>query len=750
MEQGENIQSESGPHPRHTRSTDSENVRAVKALPVSCLALLTLFLFVTFLGTGAMAGPEAPPSGIPGAAEAVTENNPSTDEGYVLDETVVVSGRYSEEAFRTDRSVSIVDEQTLFDEAPRTTPEALWETPGVFVQETNYGGGSPIVRGMIGPQLLILVDGVRFNNAVYRTGPLQYLNLIDPLSLDRIEVLRGPGSVLYGSDAMGGVIETFPKAPGDFRDKEGLPANGRALFRYSSANLGLVGHGLADAGTGGFAALGGITYKAFDDVTAGRGMGEQPYTGYHNLSATASMVQRDSLWEFKLAYMFSQIPDAGRTDKLWDKKSLQIYDNRDHLVWGRFKLDLDSLHTTGSYTLSYQDFFEGKDAINLADDLTTRLKTTRDEVTDQTMGNDLLFITRLFADRLQAQYGLMWYRDWVGSDRMVREPGTPWLPVAQQSYPNGSTYDNYGGFLRVQGDPLHSAVGHVIRLGAGYRLHGMAGHAPAQPGLPSVDFSHIGNVFQASAQYLYRDTLNLAVTFSQGFRAPNLQEAVQLGDTGKFFHIPNDNLRPETADTIEWLTRVKVWRLTLSSSLYVTFLQDLIKRERSTWEGQEEVDGKDVWRNVNGADGLIWGAEGDLFADLWWGFSLRGNITYTWGEEYVPDALNEPLSRIPPLFGTAILRYATGGKRWNGFVETSIRAAASQDRLSPEDEDDVRIPVGGTPGWWTWNLRVGVETDYHFRVSLVAENLLDKLYKYHASGVYATGVNLMLTVEAFL
>jgi len=676
---------------------------------------------------------------------------PAVKEGYVLDETVVVSGRRKEEAFRTDRSVSIVDRQTLFDDAPRTTPTAMRESPGVFVQETNYGGGSPIVRGMIGPQLLILVDGVRFNNAVYRTGPLQYLNLIDPLSLDRIEVLRGPGSVLYGSDAMGGVIEAFPTAPQDFRGREGPPASGRALFRYSSANRGLVGNGIANGGVGGFSALGGITYKAYEDVTAGRGGGVQPYSGYDNLSATASVTQRFPRWDFKLAYLFSRIPDAGRTDKLYDKQSLQIYDNEDHLVWGRVNVDIVPMYTRAGYTFSYQDFFERKDSISLADDLSTRLKTTRDEVTDQTMGHDLHFITRVLHDRLQVQYGLMWYRDWVDSDRRVREAADPWEPSAQQSYPEGSTYDNYGGFLLAQGDLYRTVGGHVIRLGGGYRLHAMAGHAPAQtPDLPAVNFSHSGNVFQASAQYLYRDLLNLALTFSQGFRAPNLQEAVQLGDTGKFFHVPNDNLAPESSNTVEWLTRLKVWRLTASGTLYVSFIDDLIKRERSTWQGQSQVDGKDVWKNVNGANGLIWGAEGYLYADLGYGLSLRGNITYTWGEEFVTDAPNVPLSRIPPLFGTAILRYATGGKRWTGFAESSIRAAARQVRLSPEDEDDVRIPPGGTPGWWTWNLRLGVETDYHFRVSLVAENLLDKLYKYHASGIYATGVNVMLTLEAFL
>jgi outer membrane receptor for ferrienterochelin and colicin len=122
-------------------------------------------------------------------------------------EAVAVARRDPEDRFRSARSVSSVSGRHLTEHAPRTVPEAFHDTTGVFVQQTNHGGGSPIVRGMIGPQNLILVDGVRLNNSVYRTGPIQYLNLVDPLSLERMEVMRGPGSVLYGSDAMGGVIQ---------------------------------------------------------------------------------------------------------------------------------------------------------------------------------------------------------------------------------------------------------------------------------------------------------------------------------------------------------------------------------------------------------------------------------------------------------------------------------------------------------------------------------------------------------------
>lgn len=704
--------------------------------------------------------PSQPSPAQPSPASKASDGNREKEEpaqankAYRLEDTVVVSSRTRENAFLSDRSVSVLGKQKLFEESPRTTPEALYRTPGVFVQETNYGGGSPIIRGLIGPQILIMVDGVRFNNAVYRTGPLQYLNLIDPLSLERIEVLRGPGSVLYGSDAMGGVIEAFPSSPGIFTDTDRVRTGAKAYFRYSSADRGRVVHGDFDAGKGGFGILGGGTYKKFDDVAGGRGVGVQPFSGYENGSASAVATRYFSKgdftgWHMKLAYLFNRISNAGRTDKLYDKKSLQIYDNDDHLIWGRLHMESLPCSTQGEYTFSFQDFLERKDTIKMADDRVTRLDTTRDEVTDRTMGHDLSFLTPVFSDTVRIQYGLMWYRDWVGSERMARPAGGAWAQVNQKSYPDGSTYDNYGGFLLVDGEIFSTPQGHSVCLGGGYRMHGMAGRAPSREGLPEVDFSHTGHVFQANAQYLYRDVATASLTFSQGFRSPNLQEAIMLGDTGKFFHTPNADLEPESVDTLELLTRARVGRLRLSQSVYVSFLDDLIKREGSAWQGKTEVDGKPVVMNVNGKRGILWGAEAGFLADLGCGLSLNGNISYTWGEEHVPDGEDVPLTRIPPLFGSTCLRYTTHGSKWNGFVETGIRAAAGQDRLSPEDEEDARIPQGGTPGWWTWNLRAGFEAWENVRVALSAENLLDKKYKYHASGIFASGINVLLTLELF-
>ncbi|MBW2455548.1 MAG: TonB-dependent receptor, partial [Deltaproteobacteria bacterium] len=571
---------------------------------------------------------------------------------------VVVTGkRKCEDPFEADRAVSVVGPKQLREHQPRTTPEALSDVPGVFVQQTNHGGGSPIVHGLIGPQVLLLFDGVRLNNSTYRTGPLQYLNLVDPLSLARIEVLRGPGSVLYGSDAMGGVIQLFPHEPQDSRMMQSPELHVTQGVRYASSGKSVGAHARADLGVEGLGVMAHGTLQSLGDLRGGGDVGRQPYSGYDDYTGLVTLDYRFGKgdldgWRNKATYLVSRVDGAGRTDKLYDKQSLQIYDNELHLVYDRSRLQIDAIKTVLELTPSFQHFFERKDAIRMGEDLTTRLGAVRDEVIVNTIGLDGQLETTFVDDRLALRYGGLFYRDWVDARRLEHDTDEPWMLRRDQAYPSGSTYDHYGLFALLEGAVLKTKGGHQVNLRSGYRLHGMAGAADAQANLPAVELSHVGHVFMGAVQYLYEDTATVAFAFAQGFRAPNLQEAVQLGDTGKFFHVPNDELGPEKTDTVELLGRLRMWKLTVSWASYLSMLDDLILRVPTTYEGQDEIDGKAVMHNVNAEGGLVMGTEGGLGVDMGHGFSAHGQMSYAWGAQYESDGATEPLRRIPPLSGT--------------------------------------------------------------------------------------------------
>lgn len=678
------------------------------------------------------------------AQGATPEDEPAEDR-----KTVVVAKSVPEDPVRSDRAVTLVDAKTLAEGAPRTTPEALWESPGVFVQATNRGGGSPIIRGLVGPQVLLMVDGVRLNNSVYRPGPVQYLHLVDAFALDRVEVLRGPGSVLYGSDAMGGVVSMHLADPVDCRASSGGCGGGALRGRYSSADTGGAVHGRVSGGVGGFGALAGGTFQGLQDLRGGGDVGRQSFTGYRTYSALAKAVHRFSLGSgvggtVAANWLFSRIEDAGRTDAV-AAGSLRFTDNDLHLGWARLTLRMPT--TRAEVTLSYQDFREEVRDLALASDRRTVTGLVRDRVTDRTLGADLRLTTRLQADRLRLQYGGMYFHDWVDANR-ARVAGTGVFNATGGAlYPDGSTFHTYGAYARLEGDPVSTPGGHVLRLSGGYRLHGMGGTAPAAGVLPPSDWEALGHVGQAGVQWLWRDRATVAVTWSEGFRAPNLQEAVMFGDSGRYYNVPNPDLGAERSDTIEVLARVQVWRLRLAASGWATFLSDLIDRVPGTWQGQETVEGKDVLVKVNVGKAFLWGVEAEGTLDVGWGLSVGGNLAYTRGEQEVKDKPDVPMSRIPPLFGVARVRWDVP---WpgtiGGFVEAYVRAAARQDRLSPLDLKDSRIPKGGTPGWATLNVRGGVVVAERVHLGLALENLANAKYKHHGSGVWMPGFNAVLSV----
>jgi outer membrane receptor protein involved in Fe transport len=691
------------------------------------------------------------------AAEEGPAENPDVLAEAVEYETMVTASRSPEDAFSSERAVDVVDADEIGEAQPRTVPEALRESPGVFVQQTNPGGGAPIVRGMVGPQNLLLLDGIRLNNSVFRSGPLQYLNLVDAFSLDRIEVVRGPGSVLYGSDALGATINAIHLEPRDRRG-EGFGLGNGLLGRFGSAALEKTGHALFDLGGGWLGANAQATARHFDDLEGGRGVGVQPYSGYSQVNASTRILARPGAGAFEdlrltLGYNLALMRDAGRADSLETKGSYRVYQNDHHLVFARGELPLASLATDLELTLSYQRFEEEQDTRQL-DGLHERvLGVERDETAVDTLGVNATIVTRLADDRLRLTWGGEVYRDAVGSERESRDAGGNWSAAARTAYPDGSSYLLAGGFLQARGELLPPGRGLDLSLIGGYRFQHMGGAADGTEDSPEADYSFQAHVFSAGLQGAFRRIWTSAFTYSQGMRAPNLQESVQVGNTGNWYHVANDDLGPERADTLELLTRLRLGPVGLGLSGYATFLSDLIKREEAqTADGATEVGGMPVVRNANGGEGRLFGVEGEVRATLAEWVELRGSLAWTHGVEFLEEEDDQgrteaPLTRVPPLFGTAGLRFGGAlSERFSGSLEPFVLFAGKQDRLSDLDLTDPRIPEGGTPGWATLNLRGTLDYRRLLFLGLVLENLTDARYKYHGSGVWGAGTNGVLTL----
>jgi iron complex outermembrane receptor protein/hemoglobin/transferrin/lactoferrin receptor protein len=659
----------------------------------------------------------------------------------------VVARGVHEDPFDALREVDVLDARDLAERRPRTVPEALAEIPGAYVQKTNHAGGSPVVRGMIGPQNLILVDGVRLNTSTYRTGPIQYLNTVDGFSLERIELLRGPGSVLYGSDALGGVFQLVtrdPVAPEPGTTGRFTPL---AILRGNTADLERSGRAALSVATPGFGLIGGATLRTFGDLRGGGDLGRQIWSGYDELDWDAKVrVGEPGGHRLEVLYQGVRISDAGRTDKLEARDTLTLYDeNTRDLIYASAVLRLRPIHTRLTLTPSWQRQREVRRVIVFTDDSwETPSKVTRSDDVVNTAGMALRGDTRLFARRLDLLYGADYSIDRVLSETSSGASEDTLLP-GLPTYPEGSRHQRFGLYALATGTPVRTERWVELVVHGGVRLASFASLAPDVPEFGDVRTRHTGGVAAAGVHLRQRGKFAVGLGFDQGFRAPNLSETARVGDTGQWFEIPNPALRPDRSDTLELRGRFHAGPVTFGSAGYVSFLRDLVIRIPASHEGQDDVLGTPVVQHVNAGSGRVVGVEARVDVDLPLHLWIGGDLTWTRGDYEDPAVGWTPMSRIPPLFGTGRLRFAPPWPQ--AFVEVYVQAAGAQRRLSPQDESDLRIPEGGTDDWWTLNVRAGLRPIRWLQLSVSGANLTDNFYWIHGSGVAGSGASLSLVAE---
>ncbi len=456
----------------------------------------------------------------------------------LLNVRVVAAASREQRPFDSPRSVSVVTSEDLRRRNYRSTPEALQEVAGVMVQQTNDGGGSPILRGLIGNQVLLLIDGVRLNNAIYRLGPNQYLNTIDINSIERIEVIRGPGSVLFGSDALGGIINIVTKSRviGDSR-----PAGVEVSTRLSTADQGVLGRMAFDAGTRRMSVVGGVSLASLGRIRTGGQGGLQPFTGYDQWAADVKFVVAPGAGQTLTVFaQHVNQSDVQRTDVLdagtdleyrWDPEVRTLLSTE----WARAK-PLGFVRDA-RILVSYQEQGEHVFRVTAAKPSQRRQQydgdrslNARAQLFSKKAGHDLT-------------YGVELSEDWVTSTRtdVVLATGAQTSP--RGTYADGGRSSSAAAFVQDQ-LTLTRRLG--LELGARYTtLNLKAALSDPSTGVVAIDSHNSGLVGSAYGSYLVNDVLKVVGGLSQGFRAPNIDDVSVLGSFGGGFEVPSPTLSPE-------------------------------------------------------------------------------------------------------------------------------------------------------------------------------------------------------------
>ena len=673
--------------------------------------------------------------------------------------TVVRGPRTDRPASATQAGSLVLSAADLARTGERSLPRMIGKASGLFVQETNLGGGAPILRGLIGNQVLIVIDGVRLNDSTTREGPNQSLNSIDPLSVERVEIVRGPSSVLYGSDAPGGVIlvTTRSRAPAS-REPAGDPRaaglqgaldgtyNSAVDGYYAGAELSWAG---ADDGLFGVA-----TSHDWSDLESGDGTVAN--TGFEGTALFGSWMHAlDDERTLRLALSRTRDFDVPRTDRMntgfgqtqpANDEWFYALQDRERAVLTYDDREQGGVADSMQVRLSLRRYRE--DRTTLSTGSTTR-RLESDVTETASVGADW---RSLIGSSQRLTWGLDVDYDDVDSIRNDENITTGALTPASGAFAPGSRYLSTGLFVQdevLAWDPF------FLTVGLRYSYYTFAFEDTATSETVDGDFDALTGSVQLARDL--SEATRIGATLSQGFRAPNLADLAKNASFASGTELANPDLDPEQSWMAELALDHVVDTWSAGIALFYNQIDDAIGRRLLDPGGPSLGD--ETYQRENVGEVRYWGSELSASRKLGGAsspWSTRLLAEAVWGRQY--DDLEDPpgsgqqpfydvpARRVPPLHGLLALRYDQGFATRHGlWAELGFAWALEQDDLNPGDLADPRIDPNGTDAWTRVDVDVGGRLDERggstWRVGL--HNVFDEAYRIHGSGFDAPGFGVI-------
>ncbi len=716
----------------------------------------------------------------------------------MMGEIVVKSqSGYDENLKEVPSKMTIVDKKDIELLNPQNTADVLLQSGDIYVQKSQMGGGSPIIRGFEANKVLMVVDGVRMNNAIYRSGHLQNVITIDNAALERVEVLHGANAVLYGSDALGGVMHFYTKMP-RLRGEGQKRVDANAYARYSSASREATGHVDFNIGDEKIAAYTSLTYSAFQDMRAGRlktspNMGQywnryfyavrngdqdsiavnenpnvQIGTGYSQLDAIQKIrFKPNKNLDFLLNIQYSTSSNVPRYDQLTEgsvdfvngqitNQTLKFaewsYGPQQRLLTAltaNIKSDSLLLFNTAKTTIAFQKIDEDRITRNFDDPLR---RYQQEDVYVFTWNTDLV---KQFRNKSKLLYGVQLTHNIVNSSVKTEniETGLVSTRGLGTRYPDGgstmSTAEVYASYRLKLNERAN------IIAGTRYAYTALKANFNNQQlyGLPYQEIVTNNSALTGSLALAWdmgqQYQFNAAV--ASAYRTPNIDDFGKIRAKGSDVTVPNPDLVPEKSVNFEAsLGKQFGKKARISGTFFYTLLFDAILQEPYALNGVDTMyydgDFYDVHANVNAGRASIWGFSGNLYVEFTSNVFMKAGINYTEGRELDLGSEPRPLAHIPPIYG----QFDLGFKR--KMIETRFNVRFNGEKSLAEYSDDSsenleKALPEGTPAWFTVNIYASIKFQKHFSMNLGLENLLDWHYRPYGSGVSAPGMNVIVTLR---
>jgi hemoglobin/transferrin/lactoferrin receptor protein len=702
-----------------------------------------------------------------------------------LQEIVLSASKWEQEKRFTAHQVAVVQAWDVHYQQPPTTADLLGNTGQVFIQKSQMGGGSPMIRGFAANSVLIVVDGIRMNNAIFRSGNLHNVLAVDAQMLDRAEVIFGPGSVLYGSDAMGGTMAFHTREPAMHQQPgRKVVVSGDGMMRYASANQEKTGHVSLNIAGKKWGLLSGITFSDFDDlrmgsirpdrfpdfglrreyvaqingrdsIVANPNPGIQRFSGYSQWNITHKLVYKPlSKLEVSLLSTLSTTSAVPRYDRLTEYRNGQLRQATWNYHPQNWSLHALKLHyhaaqfwaDVATLTVAFQHMEEGREERRVFSPL---LLSRADAVDVWSLQLDAQ--KKFPRTGTTISYGVELTDHQVASsgEQVHLETGIS-IPIAPRYPAGGSTMRTAAAYMQVQ-QPLSARWS--VQAGGRYNLVGLDAQFGPEPfyDFPFNGFSQATNALNGQLGLVWLPGKNWQWYLQTGssFRAPNVDDAAKIFDSQPgAVVVPNPDLRPETTWNVELGTRGNLGnQLTWEVAAYYTWLFDVMVRRDFQFEGADSLlyDGtmSRVQAIVNAGRGYVWGVSSLLKWDFHSNWSVSTTLNHTRGHDLT---FNQPLRHVPPFFGDQVIRYKKG--RWNAAFLVRFNGWKRNARIPDEELAKVNFYTeAGSPGWYTLNLQTACRVSDKLSAHVHLENLLDHHYRPYSSGISAPGRNLVLALR---
>lgn len=703
-----------------------------------------------------------------------------------LDQVLISASKFEQRKRDIPQTIVNINAGDIAFDNPQTSADLLESSGNVYIQKSQLGGGSPIIRGFSANRLLITVDGVRMNNAIFRGGNLQNVISVDPFTIQNTEITIGAGGVAYGSDAIGGVMSFYTKKP-NFAQNDTLQFSANAVVRYATANQEKTGHLDLNFGLKKWAFLSSVSYTDFDDLRMGR-HGPDDYlrpeyvvtengedvivqnneprvqkpTGYDQINLLQKVrYQPENDLNFDLGLFYTSTSKYPRYDRLIRSRNNELLAaewNYGPQGWFMANLQITKTNANRQFydkvqtTVAYQNFQESR----FDRDFQSAIRNSREEAVNAYSMN--LDFEKQLTQQHYLFYGLEYVYNGIHSEGETENIETNVTLPAVSRYPDGSSWQSIAAYASYKFKPSENFVlqtglryNHIL-IDADFTENNLFLNLPFDK--TEIDTGALTGT--AGISWSPNDMLQWRLNGSTAFRAPNID------DVGKIFDsepgsvvVPNQNLKPEYAYGGELGLRLNFNEfLRFDMATYYTYLDNALVRRDFSLNGETQIEYDAELSTVqavqNASEAKIYGFEVGMEAHFTEDLRLTSQYNVIGGKEQDENGMEVPARHVVPYFGNVHLIWKHTDVKADAFLEFNNELSFSQ--LSPSETAKDYLYASNANGnpyaasWYTLNLRTQYQISNTARISATLENITDQRYQTYSSGIAAPGRNLILAL----